>query len=133
MLAPMTFRELLFDPGCRPCARLELHHLNHWLVDSNKVVNLRKEVGNGIGIHCTDFVNELISLSGLTKASIDYDLLKYVLSESLNFNKEASVDDQHRVNAIGEKKMKKINAVVAGSCPAFLGNAVKNIKMWIFS
>ena len=61
-----------------------------------------------------DFRTKLLLLSELDPTNVDYLILKCVLFEWLTFAK----DDADKKN--------KIHAIVAGSYPAYLGNAVKS-------
>ena len=88
---------------------------------SDQIMELDKAVKNVITVRCENFRNELLSLSKLKSGSTFYMLLQEVLVRFLQFEKETS--REHR--CCKKTKDEKLHAVVAGSYPAFLANAIK--------
>ena len=93
-------------------------------------MELDKAVKNVITVRGENFRNELLSLSKLKSGSTFYMLLQEVLVRFLQFEKEPTTtksSNHHRCccKKTAAEKEDKLYAVVAGSYPAFLANAVK--------
>ena len=95
-----------------------------WNVDVEKagrLLDLVKKSSDAV-LECRCFKEELLRLSGLFSATDEYLLLKEILDRFLTFDKKHFCDASE---AVLQEEAGKFHAVVAGSYPAKLANAVK--------
>ena len=95
-----------------------------WNVDVEKagrLLDLVKKSSDAV-LECRCFKEELLRLSGLFSATDEYSLLKEILDRFLTIDKKHFCDASE---AVLQEEAGKFHAVVAGSYPAKLANAVK--------
>ncbi len=100
----------------------------HYWANEAQITELGKAVGgNVIAFPCADFRTRLLSLSKLNEASSLYAVLRKVMSRFLQFEKRTSPPPRWRRYSprLGGGSNEKLQSVVAGSYPAYLGKALK--------